>query len=202
VLGSATFGAHAIADKASKYYEDALRRYESNDLAGAAIQLKNTLQADQKMLAAHLLMGKVLLKGGELKGAEAAFEDALRLGVSRSEVVSAAGSGLPAAGRGRKLLDRITTAGLPPDAAAEVLTMRGTAYAMAGNLSSAASQSFAEARALDPKSAAPLIAEAPILLRAGERERAKASATQGHRTGAQQRDGLVRAGHDPRTAVG
>jgi cytochrome c-type biogenesis protein CcmH/NrfG len=38
------------------------------------------------MLAAHLLMGKVLLKGGNFEGAKAAFEDALRLGVSRSEV--------------------------------------------------------------------------------------------------------------------
>ena len=176
VLGSATFGAHAIADKASKYYEDALRRYESNDLAGAAIQLKNTLQADQKMLAAHLLMGKVLLKGGNFEGAKTAFEDALRLGVSRSEVSVPLAQIYLQLGEGDKLLQTITTAGLPPQMQSEVLTMRGTAYAMAGNLSSAA-QSFAEARALDPASAAPLVAEAPLLLRAGEGERAKASAT-------------------------
>jgi len=30
--------------KASKYYEDALVRYEKKDLAGAIIQLKNALQ--------------------------------------------------------------------------------------------------------------------------------------------------------------
>jgi Flp pilus assembly protein TadD len=79
---------------------------------------------------------------------------------------------------------------------AEVLTMRGTAYAMAGNLSSAA-QSFAEARALDPASAAPLIAEAPLLLRAGEGERAKASATRATELAPQNVTGLVCAGDDP-----
>jgi putative PEP-CTERM system TPR-repeat lipoprotein len=77
---------------------------------------------------------------------------------------------------GAKLLQTITPSGLPPQMQSEVLTLRGTAYAMSGNLNSA-SQSFAEARALDPASAAPLIAEAPLLLRAGERERAKVLAT-------------------------
>lgn len=167
--------AQAAPDKAAQFYEDALQRYEKGDLAGAAVQLKNTLQADQKMLAAHLLLGKVLLRAGELKGAEAAFEEALRQGVSRSEVALPLGQVYLKLDEGRKLLDRITTAGLAPVQAAEVLTMRGTAHAMSGNLTSA-SQSFAEARGLDPKSAAPLIAEAPILLRAGEPERAKASA--------------------------
>lgn len=33
----------AADDKASKYYEDALVRYETKDLAGAIIQLKNDL---------------------------------------------------------------------------------------------------------------------------------------------------------------
>lgn len=175
VIWCCAAASQAAPDKASQFYEDALQRFEKGDLAGAAVQLKNTLQADQKMLAAHLLLGKVLLRAGELKGAEAAFEEALRHGVSRSEVALPLGQVYLKLDEGRKLLDRITTTGLPPVQAAEVLTMRGTAYAMSGNLTSA-SQSFAEARALDPKSAAPLIAEAPIQLRAGERERAKASA--------------------------
>jgi len=76
----------AAADKASTYYEDGQRRFERGDLPGAIIQLKNSIQEDQKMLAAHLLLGKVLLGQGELKAAEAALEEALKQGVSRSEV--------------------------------------------------------------------------------------------------------------------
>jgi putative PEP-CTERM system TPR-repeat lipoprotein len=167
--------AHAAPEQAAKFYEDALQRYEKGDLAGAAVQLKNTLQADSKMLAAHLLMGKVLLKAGELKAAEAAFEEALRQGVNRSEVAVPLGQVYLQLDETRKLLDRITATGLPPAQAAEVLTLRGAAQAMTGNLGGA-SQSFAEARAIDPKAAGPLIAEVPILLRAGERDRAKAAA--------------------------
>ena len=167
--------AQAAPENAAKFYEDALQRYEKNDLAGAVIQLKNTLQADNKMLAAHLLLGKVLLKSGDLKSAEAAFEEALRQGVSRNEVAIPLGQVYLQLDETRKLLDRITASGLPPAQAAEVLTLRGTAQAMTGNLG-AASQSFAEARAADPKAAGPLIAEVPILLRAGERDRARTSA--------------------------
>ena len=47
--------------KAGQFYEDALKRVQARDLDGATIQLKNALQADPKMLAAHLLLGKVAL---------------------------------------------------------------------------------------------------------------------------------------------
>ena len=76
----------ASPEKASSYYEDALKRYEKNEMPAAVIQLKNALQQDSKMLAAHLLLGKALLRNGDLKGAEAAFEEALKQGVNRGEV--------------------------------------------------------------------------------------------------------------------
>ncbi len=165
----------ASPEKAAKFYDDAQNRYEKGDLAGAAVQLKNALQEDKKMLSAHLLLGRVLLRAGELKAAEAALEEALARGVSKSEVAALLGQVYLLLGEAKKLLDNITTAGVPQNMHPDILTLRGTAHAMTGNLSGAA-QAFAEARNLDPKSAGPYIAEAPILLRAGEREKARVAA--------------------------
>ena len=119
----------APAPKAARLYEDALLRYEKEDLPGAIIQLKNALQQDSKMLAAHLLLGKALLKNGDLKGAEAAFEEALKQGVNRGEVALPLGRIYLALGRPEHVIERIPASGLPPALQVDVLTMRGTAYA-------------------------------------------------------------------------
>ena len=70
--------------QAAKYYEDALKRYESQDVKGAIVQLKNALQHDKSMLPVHVLLGKALLANGDAIGAEVAFTEALRLGVNRA----------------------------------------------------------------------------------------------------------------------
>lgn len=170
-----SLSAHATPERSARYYEDALARYEKSDFAGAALQLKNALKEDNRNLAAHLLLGKVLQSAGELKAAEAAYEAALKQGVSRVEVGPLLGQVYLQLGNTRALLDTITPAGLPPQQQAEVLTLRGSAYAMSGSLG-AATQAFADARAADPKSALPYAAEAPLLLRTGEREKARAMA--------------------------
>src|SRR5438105_14935143 len=72
---------------AARFYEDALARYERQDLAGAIVQLKNALQIDKNMLPVQVLLGKALLQNGEAIPAEVALTEALRLGVSRAEVV-------------------------------------------------------------------------------------------------------------------
>ena len=161
--------------KAAKFYEDALQRYERNDLTGAAVQLRNAIQSDRKNIAAQLLLGRVLLGSGELKSAEAALEEALKQGVSMSEVAPLLGQVYLQLGETRKLLDTVTTNGVPPALLPEILTLRGTALAMSGGLG-AASAAFGQARQLDPKAVGPYIAEAPLLLRAGEGERARTTA--------------------------
>ncbi|MBY0235321.1 MAG: hypothetical protein K2W93_10090, partial [Burkholderiaceae bacterium] len=103
LLGASLGAAQASPEKAAKFYEDALQRFEKGDLSGASIQLKNTIQEDKQMLAAHLLLGKVLFKSGELKGAEAAFEEAVRRGVNR------AGAWSPDARRASTTLSRSTS---------------------------------------------------------------------------------------------
>ena len=157
----------ATPEKAAAFYEDALKRFEKDDMPGAIVQLKNALQQDGKMLAAHLLLGKALIKNGQIKAAEAALEEAIKQGVNRSEVALPLGQVYLALGYPSQVIDRIPVAGLPAQLHSEVLTMRGTAYAEAGNLRLAA-QSFEEARVADPKNVAPLIAEVPVLLGAGQ----------------------------------
>lgn len=165
----------ATPEKSAKYYEDALARYEKEDWSGAQVQLQNALKENPKNLAAHLLLGKILQRAGELKAAEAAYETALKQGVSKVEVAPLLGQIYLQLGNTRQLLENITAGGLPPHVQAEVLTLRGSAQALSGSVS-AATQSFAEARTADPKSALPFIAEAPVLLRAGEPAKARASA--------------------------
>ncbi len=167
--------AGATPEKAAKYYEDALRRYESNEMSAAVIQLKNALQQDAKMLAAHLLLGKALLKGGQLQGAEVAFEEALKQGVNRGEVALPLGQIFLALGRPEAVIERIQPSGLAPDLQVEILTMRGNAYLELGK-STQAVQSFENARSIDPKSPSPLIAEVPMLLTAGKIDQAREKA--------------------------
>ena len=74
-----TFVGDALAqsrDKPSRHFEDALRRFENNDLAGAAIQLRSALQQDPMMLAAHVLLGRTELARGDAPAAESAFAKA------------------------------------------------------------------------------------------------------------------------------
>ncbi len=169
--------AWAAGEQAARYYEDALQRYERGDLPGAVIQLKNTIQRDPKMLAAQVLLGKALLASGEIKAAEAAFDEALRQGVSLSEIALPLAQTYLSLGEYRKLLDKLPSAGLAPALQAELLSLRGTAFAMLGSTTQAQT-SFAEARRLAPSLAAPLIGEALLLMRGGELAQARALAQQ------------------------
>lgn len=165
----------ASPEKASGYYEDALKRYEKNELPAAVIQLKNAIQQDQKMLAAHLLLGKALFRNGDLKGAEAAFEEALKQGVNRGEVALPLGQVYLALGRPETVIEKISASGLSPALQVEVLTMRANAYFELGKNTQAV-QSLDTAKAIEPRSASPLIAEVPMLLAAGRLDQAKEKA--------------------------
>lgn len=176
LLLGASLQAQGAGDAASKFYDDAQQRLEKKDIEGALIQLRNSLQADPHMLSAHLLLARTLLKKGDLPSAEAAFEECLKQGVARSEVAVDLGQLYLALGEHRKLVDRITTNGVPAGSHAEILTLRGTALAALGQRE-AAVKAFAEARTLAPRLPAPLLAEAAMLTRQGELEKARAQIT-------------------------
>ncbi|MBR0568050.1 PEP-CTERM system TPR-repeat protein PrsT [Azoarcus sp. L1K30] len=166
-----TFAApvHADTVAASRYYEDGLSRFGKQDVQGAIIQLKNALQQDRSMLAAHLLLAKAYLVDGDVGPAEVEFREALKLGVNRAEVAVPLGRIYLMQGRSQVLLDSVAAEGLPAATRLEVLVLRGKAYAALGKLPEASS-SFAEARAIDPGSVIPLVAEVPVLLANGKGE--------------------------------
>ena len=163
---------YAAADKASIFYEDALKRFERQDMEGAVIQLKNSIQQDNKLLAAHMLLGRALSRQGDLKGAEAAFEEALKQGISRAEVALPLGRIYIALGNPTMAIDRFPVTGMPQSIQGAVLAMRGTAFSEMGNPREAA-RMFEEARRVDPNSAIPLIEEIPVLLQSGQKEKAR-----------------------------
>ena len=175
MLSAVSATTFAAADKAASYYEDALRRYEKNDMPAAIIQLKNAIQQDPKLLAAHLLLGKALLRDGNLKAAEAAFDEALKQGISRGEIAVPMAQILLALGRPEVVIDRVQASGLSTDLQVEVLTLRGNAY-LELRKTTEAMQSFDQARSIDPRSPTPLVAEVFMLLQAGKIEQAKVKA--------------------------
>jgi len=169
---------HAAVDtKAARYYEDALSRYDKKDVAGAIIQLKNALQIDKNMLPVHVLLGKSLLATSEVIGAEVAFNEALRLGVNRTEVVIPLARSVIAQGRLQELLDKpvFSPAGLPASTQAQLLLLRASAAADIGG-APAAMRSIEEARAIEPGSPDSWLAEVPLRIRAGQYREAEAAA--------------------------
>ena len=165
-LGLQAVSGHAADPKASRYYEDALDRYEKKDLPGAIIQLKNALQIDASMLPVQLLLGKALLQNGEVIAAEVALNEALRLGVSRAEVAIPLAQALVGQGKLKALFEQqqLTPSGLPTGTQVLMHLIRAAAYADLGDLRSAL-RSIDEARALDPKSPDTWLSEVPIRIR-------------------------------------
>ncbi|MBE0548891.1 MAG: PEP-CTERM system TPR-repeat protein PrsT [Rubrivivax sp.] len=163
-------GAAQAADgKASQYYEDALVRYEKKDVTGAIIQLKNALKADKNMLPVHVLLGKALLANSEVAAAEVAFNEALRLGVNRAEVVVPLARSLVGQARLEELVaagPRFDSAGLPPGVRQELLLVQGSAHSDLG-ASRKALQAIQEARAINPNAPDSWLAEVPVQIRAG-----------------------------------
>ncbi len=155
--------------KASKFYEDALVRFEKKDIDGAIIQLKNALQIDKNMLPVQVLLGKALLKNGDPIGAEVAFNEAIRLGVNRAEVVVQLALAYTAQGKQKLILDQpqLAVAGLPPGVQSQLLLVRASASSDLGDVK-AALKAVDDARALDPKSSAVLLAEVPIRIRVNQ----------------------------------
>lgn len=152
--------------QAAKFYEDALKRYEAQDVKGAIVQLKNALQQDKNMLPVHVLLGKALLANGDAAAAEVAFTEALRLGVNRAEVVVPLARSVAAQGKPQQLIEqaRFATAGLPTNVQSQLLLLRASAAADLGDTRSAM-RYIQDARVTDPGTADSWLVEASVRIR-------------------------------------
>lgn len=171
--------AHAADARASKYYEDALVRYEKKDIAGAIVQLKNALQIDKNMLSVQTLLGKAYLDNGEAQAAEVALTKALQLGVNRAEVVIPLAQAYMAQSKHRALLEQpqFALAGLPADIQRQLLLLRADASSFLGDLTGAIA-AIKDSRAMDPRSSASWSAEVPIRIRVHQFKEAADAAEQ------------------------
>lgn len=156
-------------DQASRFYEDALTRFEKNDIGGAVVQLKNALQQDPSLLVAHVLLGKAQLAQGDAAGAEASFNRALQLGVDRSEVALPMARALLQQGSNQELLERLPPAAVPPAQRAELLVLRGHAYRAIDETASAR-RAYEEALAADGRYVPAFLALAELEAQAGKRD--------------------------------
>ncbi|GAB4167225.1 MAG: hypothetical protein Fur0039_04790 [Rhodocyclaceae bacterium] len=154
------------AQKASAFYEDALVRFEKNDLAGAVIQLRNALQQDPKLLAAHVLLGKALLRQGEAGSAEVALNQAIRLGVAPSEVAVPLAQAWFDQGKYQHLLANATGENLPGRQRLEILLLRAGAQAELRNFTESAAI-LEEARRIEPGSGPVAVSQAMLMLHSG-----------------------------------
>ncbi|MDQ1316058.1 MAG: system TPR-repeat protein PrsT, partial [Pseudomonadota bacterium] len=177
LLAGVLFAPLAYADSAvdaSRYYEDALKRYERHDDAGAIIQLKNTLKADSRMLPALVLMGQAYLRAGDPAAAERVLADAEKLGAARGQIATLQAQAYLAQGKMRLMLEKFGADGLPPKARLEMLLMRGQAQL---NLTQfdAAMTSAKQAAQTPGGSARALALQARIHLNAGRPQDAQAT---------------------------
>ncbi|HEY1398502.1 XrtA/PEP-CTERM system TPR-repeat protein PrsT [Roseateles sp.] len=176
-MGAST--AHADSVKAARYYEDALKRFERQDIDGAVIQLKNALQQDARMLTVHVLLGKALLMRSEAAAAEIEFNEALSQGINRAEVAVPLAQALVAQGKQAEVfkLPALVPDGLPDNIRKPLLLVRAAAASDLGDPARAQAQ-IELARAIPPDNADTWLAEVPLRLRARQFEQATAAAEQ------------------------
>lgn len=165
--------------KVARYYEDALKRYERKDFSGAVVQLKNAISIDNNQLAVHLLLGKSLLAASDVANAEFEFNEALRLGVNRSEVVVPLAEALIGQGKPGQVFEdpRLKPDGLPRDVQFQMLLLRSSAFADVGDKRNAL-ETLLAARALKPADVASYLAEVPLRIRNRQLREATAAADQ------------------------
>ena len=177
LLSASVCVAMAADPKASQYYEDALARYEKKDMKGAIVQLKNAIKIDRKMLPVHVLLGNALLADSEVIAAEVAFDEALKLGVNRAEVVVPLSKAVLAQGKRQPLLNdpRFSTTGLPPSVRLQLLLQVAAAQVDLGKPKEAL-KAIEEARAIDAASPDTWLAEVPVRIRARQFPEAAAAA--------------------------
>lgn len=154
------------AAHAKSFYEDALQRHEAKDYDGAVIQLKNALKKESNKLAIQYQLGLALQQTGDVVGAEEAFNEALRLGISRSEVVVPLAQALIAQGRQRDMLvhPQLQVGGLAPPVQQRLLLVRASAWSDLGDGREALA-TIQQARAIDERRPESWLAEVPVRIR-------------------------------------
>ena len=156
----------------STFYEDALVRYHEGDRVGAAVQLKNVLQARPNHLPARVLLGRIYLDEGAAEAAEKQFRDARRLGADEALLAVPLAQAYLLQRKFREVLLDIPYTHFPAALEARILTFRGTALTERREYERA-QEAFRRAEALVPQAPEAVAGRAVIALRQGRMDEAR-----------------------------
>lgn len=162
----------SAAQPEANYYEDALRRFDAQDVKGAIVQLKNALQQNPRLLPAQVLLAESYLITGSPAAAEVALEAAEKLGADRVVTAPKFAQAYIRQFKYQLLLDRVSPQGLPPVQAAEVLIQRSAARIGLGQLKQA-EEDLRQAARLSPDSVAVKVAQGTLALQKGDMQNAQ-----------------------------
>ncbi|MBA4217642.1 MAG: PEP-CTERM system TPR-repeat protein PrsT [Methylibium sp.] len=113
----------------------AQKRLEQKDAAGAVIELKNLLQQNPDSALGRQWLGKALLEGGDLAGAEIELRRAQDLGAPRDPLIPLIAEALLNSGQSQKLIAEFGDQSLAdPQAMSRLLQLLAQAYLAQGNL--------------------------------------------------------------------
>lgn len=145
----------------------AQKRMEQKDAAGAVIELKNLLQQNPDNATGRYLLGKALLEGGDLAGAEIELRRAWDLGAPRDELAPLLAQTMLKSGQSRKLIDDYADLSLADPKAMSVLQQQlALAFLAQGSLPEAKAAA-ARALQLTPEDEDAIIVSARTKLAAG-----------------------------------
>jgi cellulose synthase operon protein C len=152
-------------------------RVQARDLPGALLLLRSAVKADRNAAAPQLLLAQVQAGLGDALAAEAACDEARRLGADRGAVVLLQARAVLAQGKPQVLLDdpRFADTGLPSATRRALLLIK---LAAAGDLQDGRNSQrlLQAARELDATTPDTWLAEVPLRLRAQQLPQALAAA--------------------------
>ena len=125
-LGSAQ--ANTTDNKPSKFYEDALVRYNDKDYKGALLQLRNELEVNPDNLPARVLAGQIMLQAGLGAGAEQQFRLARKGGADDDLIVEPLGRAYLQQNKLKELFEEVRPGNRPPRIEAPIRLLLGQAH--------------------------------------------------------------------------
>jgi putative PEP-CTERM system TPR-repeat lipoprotein len=128
-------GAYFITKKTPEdYLKAGIELHQKGDSKGAAIELKNYLQAKPDSGEARLLLGRIHFANNEFPAAEKELKKAIGLGVKDADLLPLMARTLLLLNEPKRILDEIKeNADAPPESNAAILALRARAELMLNN---------------------------------------------------------------------
>ncbi len=149
---------------AGKYYERAVKAYQTKQNAAAILELKSAIQQNPKYLAAHILLAEVYLNDSRLTLTEVALSQADKLSADPELLVMTRAQLYLYQLKFSQLLKEIVPARFSKNLQPDLYIYRGHAHLQLNELAYAQSE-YKTAANLQPNRIEPIIGNANVLLR-------------------------------------